>query len=92
MPDPVSVAVVPVWAFGGPRRLDAGEIALAGAAARLLLDQGVGLVCGCATGADAAAIQVAACQAAERLRVLCAFGPVPAPPDGHPRPPCTEGP
>jgi len=84
---PPVLASGPVWALGGPRRLDAGGLRLAGCAARLLLEAGASLVCGCATGADAAVIATATATAPERLHVLCAFGPVPDPPrspDGAP--------
>lgn len=73
-------APAPVWAIGGPRRLDAAGARRAAAAARELLDHGAALVCGCATGADAAVIRAAACRDAARLRVLSAFGPVSAAP------------
>jgi hypothetical protein len=72
-------AAAPVWAIGGPRRLNREAIRLAEAAALALLDSGARLAVGCCTGTDAAVL-MAAVQAglADRLLVWSAFGPVPA--------------
>ncbi|MBK1633554.1 hypothetical protein CKO31_22970 [Thiohalocapsa halophila] len=77
----------PVWAFGGPRRIGPAEARLAARAARLLLDRGAEVVCGCATGADAAFMAAASDIDAERLQVCTAFGPVRATPGVAPAAP-----
>jgi hypothetical protein len=67
----------PSIAIGGSRRLSPAGSALATSLAHLILGQGVHVVTGCATGADAAVIRSAVCLGLGRqLTVLSAFGPV----------------
>ena len=67
-----------VWAIGGPRRLDRSSAQLAEQTARTLLSAGQRLSVGCSTGADACAMAAAVqAQAAERLLIWAACGPVP---------------
>lgn len=67
----------PTIAIGGSRRLAPLGSSLATALAHLLLRQGLHLVTGCSSGADAAVIRSAAClDLAHKLTVLTAFGPL----------------
>lgn len=78
---PADLAAGQTWAIGGARRLSQAEQRAAAIAARLLLAAGAELVVGCCRGADEAVLRAAvAASAAERVRVLCAFGELPAPP------------
>ncbi len=70
-----SPSVATVWAFGGSRVLSPEASAVASAAALALLQTGAGLVVGCCTGADAAALSVAASAGlAAQVSVFSAFG------------------
>lgn len=67
----------PIIAIGGSRRLSPAGQDLAHLVTQRLLQGGLSLVVGCATGADAAVIAAAlAAKAGPRLGVLSAFGPV----------------
>lgn len=66
----------PIIAIGGSRRLSAAGQYAARLITQNLLSMGASLVCGCATGTDAAVVIAASkAHAGRRLSVLCAFGP-----------------